>query len=301
MGKNKKAKSKALNTFVPIRDALDQAFSDLDRLNVEGKDQIDIHSGYEFLNQLFISPERPLFSIISVPKGIGGSSYLAGSIITELAIQFKRTIGIFSMQISSPQYSSIMLSIVSNLDPYLIRTGRLPSRQWPDLSKAAGEIANSNIHIDGARSHSIKSIRKSARQLLKDSEVDLLVIDNLQFISRKHKQGSQAYEYQQICHSLRQLSEKLDVSILLMSEFSDEYDPDDYRIASDCIEFPALQGYTRIADADLCLIPGESDKDGRPFNLHLYQNHEGSTGTIELKRENSGGGFRDLKQLSLLS
>jgi replicative DNA helicase len=297
MGKKKKSESGEHRNFVPIRGALDQAFSELDRFHEEGKAQIDLYSGYEFLNQLFVKLERPQFSIISVPAGIGGSSYLAGSIITELAIRFKRTIGILSMQISSPHFSNMMLNIVSNLDSYLIRTGRLPSEQWPELSKAAGEIANTNIYIDGTRSHSIKSFRKCARELMKASKPDLLVIDNLQFISRKRMQGRQALEYQQICHSLREVSEELDVSILLMSEFSNEYDADDFRTASDCTKLTSLNEYTRIADAELCLIPGESVKDGRLFNLHLYENCEGLTGTIELLRSKSGGGFKDRTQL----
>ncbi len=293
MGKKKKSKSGILRTFVPIRDTLDQAFSDLDRFHEEGRDQFDLSSGYEFLNNLFISLERPRFSIVSVPIGIGGSSFLAGSIITELAIRFKRTIGIFSMQISSSHFSSMMLNIVSNLDPYLIRTGRLPSEQWPDLSRAAAEIANANIYIDGTRSHSIKSIRKSAQQMMRESKLDLLVIDNLQFVSRKRKQGRIAFEYQQICHSLRDLVEELDVSILLMSEFSDAYDPEDIRYPGDCAELTTVQEYTKIADAELCLIPGESVKEGRLFNLHLYENYDGVTGTINLTRNNSGGGFKE--------
>ena len=293
MRKKKESNSIVQKTFVPIRETLDQAFSDLDRFHDEEGDQIDPGSGYEFLNKLFVNSERPRFSIVSAPIGIGGSSFLAGSIITELAIRFKRTIGIFSMQISSPHFSCMMLNIVSNLDPYLIRTGRLPSEQWPDLSRAAGEIANSNIYIDGTRSHSIKSIRKCARQLMKESKPDLLVIDNLQFISGKHKQGRQAYEYQQICNSLRDLSKELNVSILLMSEFSEEYDTDDLRTPSDCTELASIQSFTRIADAEFCLIPGESVKQGQLFNLYLYENYDGLTGTIELLRNNSGGGFID--------
>ena len=281
-------------SYIPIRDALDQAFSDIDNFHEDENAKSDLSSGYEFLNNLFISREGPKFSIIAVPAEGGGSNYLSGSIITELAIQFKRTIGCFSMQMSSAYYSSIMLSIVSNVDHNLLRTGRLPSERWPDLSRAAGDIAETSIYIDDYRTHSVKTIRKSAQQMMKESDLDLLVIDNLQLMFRKHRQGRQAYEYQEICHALRELSEELDVSILLMSEFSDEYDPKDFRTASDCTRLTTLQKYTRIADAELCLIPEESDENERPINLHLYRNREGFTGTIRLKQDYPVGGFRDM-------
>ena len=293
MGKKKITNHK---TFIPIRDALDQAFSDIDNFHEDENAKSDLSSGYEFLNNLFVSREGPRFSIIAAPTEVGGSKYLSGSIITELAIQFKRRIGCFSMQVSSAYYSSMMLSIVSDVDHRSLRTGRLPSERWPDLSRAAGQIAETSIYIDDYRTHSVKSFRNSAQQMMKESSLDLLVIDNLQCMSRDYKQGKQATEYQHICHSLRELSEELDVSILLMSEFSDELDPVDIRTASDCTELTALQEYARIADAELCLMPGEPVKEKRPFNLYLYRNREGFTGTIELTREYPGGGFKDLRQ-----
>lgn len=296
MGKKNIAKQGTHKTFIPIRSALDQAFSDIDNFHEDENAKSDLSSGYEFLNNLFVSREGPRFSIVSIPTEVGGSKYFGGSIITELAIQFKSTIGCFSMQVSSAYYSSIMLSIVSNVDHHLMRSGRLPSERWPDLSKAAGQIAETNIYIDDYRTQSVATIRKSAMQMLKESELDLLVIDNLQHMLREHKQGRRALEYQQICLSLRELSEELDVSILLMSEFSDEYDPDDFRSASDCTQLTTLQEYSRIADAELCLIPGDSDENERPINLHLYRNREGFTGTIELRREYPGGGFKNRKE-----
>jgi len=293
MGKKKRTNHK---TFIPIRSALDQAFSDIDNFHDNENVKSDLSSGYEFLNNLFVSQEGPRFSIIAAPTGVGGGNYFSGSIITELAIQFKRTIGCFSMQVSSAYYASIMLSIVSNVDHNLLRTGRLPSDRWPDLSRAAGDIAETSIYIDDYRTHSVATIRKSALQMINESKLDLLIIDNLQHMLRKHEQGRQALEYQQICHSLRELSEELDVSILLMSEFSDEYDSDDYRVASDCTELKSLQEYTRIADAELCLIPGESDENERPINLHLYRNREGFTGTIKLRQDYPVGAFKDSRQ-----
>ena len=295
MGKEKKDKQGSHRGFVPVRNALDQAFSDMDNFHEDENAKSELSSGYEFLNNLFIGREGPRFSIVSILTEVVGSKHLSGSIIMELAIQFKRTIGCFSMQVSSAYYSSIMLCMVSNLDHHLMRSGRLPSERWPDLSKAAGQIAETSIYIDDYRTQSVETIRKSTQKMMEESNLDLLVIDNLQHMSRKHKQGRQAVESQEICHSLRELSEELDVSILLMSEFSDEYDPNDFRTASDCTQLTTLEEYARIADAELCLIPCESDEYERPFNLHLYRNREGFTGTIELRREFPGGGFKDLK------
>jgi len=293
MEKKKKSKTGIYGSFRPVRESLDQAFADIDRFHNEEISGSDLSLGFTFLNDLFVGRERPFFSIISAPTGVGGNTGLGGSLITKFAINFDRTIGIFSMQISSPYYSSIMLSIAANIDHRLTRSGRLPSEQWPKLSTSAGQLAKANIYINDCRPHSIKTIRKSARKLVKETNIDLIIIDSLQYISTKKCYKNKEHGYQKICESLKDMSDELNVSILLMSYFSDTYDPESIYEALDCASLRFLQNYGMIPDAELYLIPGKQDREDRLFNLHIYRNREGLTGTIGLRQNLYGGGFEE--------
>lgn len=293
MGSKHRRKHLVNNGFVPIREALDEAFSEIDKFHEDEHAKTDLSSGYEFLDSLLVGIEAPRFSIISVPTAFCESNYLSGSIVANLGMKYERAVGCFTMQVSSAYYSTILLSMVSNVNLHLLRSGRLESELWPDLSRAAGAIAETNIYVDDYRTQSIKSIRESAQQMMKSSKIELLVIDNLQNMFRKHRPGRRAFEYQQICQSLRELSWELDVSILLMSELSDVTHVEDVRLPGDCAELSTLREYTRIADAELCLIPDESGENKRPSNLYLYRNREGFTGTIKLGQDYPLGGFHD--------
>jgi len=295
MGNKRELKRKPPKTITHVKGALDQFFFDMDNLQNDPIFGISPESGYTFLNQLLVGKHAPRFSIISVPEKYWTTA-LGASIIAELSIRNNRSIGYFSLSVSSSYFTGVLLSIVADVDLHLMRSGRLPSERWPDLSTASRDLVETEMYIDDARPLTIKVFRRQALKMMEKSKIDLFVIDSLQFILCKKYHSNKAHNYQKICKSLKNISEELNVSILLMSEFSDEYDADDFRTASDCTELASLQGYTRIADAELCLIPGESVKDGRLFNLHLYENYDGLTGTIELLRNNSGGGFKDRTQ-----
>jgi len=292
MKKKEIAKIETEKGFQPIRAALDQAFSEIDRLHSGEKFESNTGKGLAVLDDVFFEHERPRFSIISVPIRSGETTDLGGSISAELSRRFNRKIGYFSMQASSLYYSSILLSAVSNVNFRMIRTGKLPKELWPRLSLSAGNIAESDIYINDTRLQSTKTIRKSVRELIKGSEIDLIVIDNLQHISIKNKYRKKARGYQKICRSLMDISIELNVSILLLSQFSGEYNPDRIEVSNDCQSLPFVQDYGNIADAELCLIPRTQDSEDRLFNLYIYYNREGPTETIRLRQNLGGGCFK---------
>ncbi len=286
MGKQKTAKSKHSNKLIPVREALDKAFSDMEELETN----FEIEMGYTFLNQLLIGIGRPRLTIISTPTNVG-SGYLGASIITDLAINNNRSIGYYSLRVSNSYSSGLMLSVVADVDFRLMRNGRLPSDQWPALSGAARDLAESIIFIDDSRPLSVKTFRRKAVELMKNSKIDLFVIDNLQYIFCKKYHKNKARNYQRISQALKDISDELNVSILLMSQFSDAYEPDDIDVTNECGSLPFHQDYGKIPDAELCLIPGSQDRENRLFSLHICRNREGVTGTIDLKQNLYGGGF----------
>jgi replicative DNA helicase len=290
----KKKKVASLETnkgFQPIRSALDQAFSDIDRVHSENNSRGELSSGFQFLNDLFIGQDRPRFSIISSPTRLGGTTYLGATITAELSMRFSRKIACFSMLASSSYYSSILLSANSNVDFRMLRFGKVPKEQWPRLSTSAGRISESDIYIDDTRLHTVKTMRESVQELVKESKLDLIVIDNLQYISNNSNQRNRANSYQETCQSLLDMSLELSVSILLLSQFSGEYDLNRIELAHDCQSLLFLQDYGETADSELCLIPRTQDREDRLFNLYVYYNREGPTGAIRLRQKLEGGSF----------
>ncbi len=278
--------------FQPIRIALDHAFSEMDGLHGNENFGSNPSKGLAPLNNILFESERPRFSIISVPIRPGETTDIGGSITAELSTRFDRKIGYFSMQASSLYFSSILLSAVSNVDFRMMRTGKVPKELWPRLSVSAGNISEAGIYINDTRLQSVTTIRKCVKELIKESDIDLVVIDNLQHISNKSKYRKKEHGYQYICQSLMDISIELNVSILLLSQISGGYDPARIEVSNDCESLPFVQDYGNIADAELCLIPRTQDSEDRLFNLYVYYNREGQTGTIRLRQSLDGGSFK---------
>jgi replicative DNA helicase len=290
MRKKHKPKDEGSESITHIKQTLDNAFLEMDQYANDTKGEIGIEEGFTFLNQLFIGNERPRFSIISTPN-MSGSSFLGPSIVAELATTHGRSIACFSLEIPQTFYSLILLSIVAEVDFEAMRSGRLRSEQWPGLSAACRDLIDTQIYLDDVRPLSVKALRKRIRKLITEVPIDLVIIDSLDFISCKKLLRNRARKYQKICQSLKDISDELNVSILLMSQFSDEYVPDDIDVTKECGSLTFLQDFGKIPDAELCLIPGKQDREGRIFSLHICRNREGVTGTIDLKQNLSGGSF----------
>jgi len=294
MGNKRELKRKPPKTITHVKGALDQFFFDMDNLQNDPISGISLGSGFKFLNQLLVGKHAPRFSIISVPEKYWTTA-LGASIIAELSIRNNRSIGYFSLSVSNTYFTGVLLSIVADVDPHLMRSGRLPSERWPDLATASRDLVATELYIDDTHPLTVKAFRGQALKMMKKSKVDLLVIDNLQFILCKKQHKNKARYCQNVSQSIKKISEELNVSILLMSEFSDEYDPNDTDVTNDCQSLQFLQEFGRIPDAELCLVPGKRDRKYRPFNLHICRNREGPTGTIKLKQNLINSGFKDCK------
>jgi len=290
MRKKHKSKHEGSESITHIKQTLDNAFLEMDRYANNTNHQIGLEAGFTFLNQLFIGNERSRFSIISTPS-MSGSSFLGPSIVAELATKHGRSIACFSLEISQTFYSLLLLSIAAEVDFETMRTGRLKSEQWPDLSAACRDLIDTQIYLHDVRPLSVKALRKRMRKLITEVPIDLVIIDSLDFISCKKFIRNRARKYQKICQSLKDISDELNVSILLMSQFSDKYDPDDIDVTKECGPLTFLQDFGKIPDAELCLIPGKQDREDHFFSLHICRNREGVTGTIDLKQNINGGGF----------
>jgi replicative DNA helicase len=293
MKDKKKIKQHPLNKFTPVREALDQAFADFDGVRSGESSRTELSSSFDFMNNLFIGRENPRFSIVSVPVNAGGTRYFGASLTGDLAVRYDRKLACFSMQVSSSYYSTIMLTSRANVNHELMLSGKIPSELWPRLSTCAGQISEADIYINDTRIQSVKSIRKTVKKLMGESDIDLVVIDNLQRVSDEKKYEDSVRANQDICQSLLALSLELNISILLLSQFSEAYDPDIIKEPHDCESLEFHQNYGRLADAELCLIPTENDREESTFDLHVYRNRQGQTGTMKLMRIPGGVGFME--------
>jgi replicative DNA helicase len=93
-----------------------------------------------------------------------------------------KAVGFFSLEMSSDQLASRILSMECSINATKFRTGQLSENEWEVVATRSAEIAKMPFFIDDTPALSISAIRTRARRMLRKNNLGLLVIDYLQLI-----------------------------------------------------------------------------------------------------------------------
>ena len=74
-----------------------------------------------------------------------GKTALALNISRNMAIEYNKKVGFFSLEMSSQQLTERLLSSEAQISSHLVRTGKLPKRDWRKLSDAASTLSEANL------------------------------------------------------------------------------------------------------------------------------------------------------------
>ena len=76
-----------------------------------------------------------------------GKTALALSMARNSAVEFKHSVGIFSLEMSNQQLAERLITSEARVDSHLVRTGRLPKSEWKNLATAAGTLSEAPISV----------------------------------------------------------------------------------------------------------------------------------------------------------
>lgn len=181
-----------------------------------------------------------------------GKTAFSLNIAEHVAIQSKKPVAVFSMEMGGAQLALRMLGSIGRLDQHKLRTGRLSDDDWPNLTHALGKLSEAPIFIDETPSLTSMELRSSARRLHRQhGNLGLIVIDYLQLMSANSIGENRATEISEISRSLKALAKELNVPVVALSQLnrSLEQRQDRRPIMSDLRESGAIE-----QDADLILF-----------------------------------------------
>ena len=232
--------------------------------------------------------------IIAARPGCGKTS-LALNIAQHAAIAHRKTVGVFSLEMSSQQLVTRLLCSEARVDSHKVRSGRLSKQDWGELAKAMGHLSQANMFIDDTPGISIMEMRSKARRLKAEHGLDLLIIDYLQLMSGKSGDGqrfeSREKEIANISRSLKGMAKELRVPLVALSQLSrapeQRSGPQKGKPQlSDLRESGSLE-----QDADVVLFiyredmykqPEELEEESGVADIIIGKQRNGPTGTVKL-------------------
>ncbi len=177
-----------------------------------------------------------------------GKTAFVLSMARNISVEHKMPIAIFSLEMSSIQLITRLITSETGLSQQKLRSGDLEPHEWTQLHHKVKQIETADIFIDDTPSLSVFDLRAKCRRLQSEHGIKLIIIDYLQLMSTRDHRGNREQEISHISRSLKSIAKELNVPVIALSQLSRavENRPGKRPVLSDLRESGAIE-----QDADI--------------------------------------------------
>lgn len=274
--------------FVHIRDILDARYEKFAEMHESPDDGgvKGVPTGFQALD-FKLSGFQPSDLIILAARPSMGKTSLALNIAQNAAIRSRKTVGVFSLEMSKEQLVDRLFASMLGVDSWKLQRGKLDDTDFQNMGPIMDELSKANLFIDDSVASSLPELRAKARRLQMEHGLDLIIIDYLQLMSTGNSTyvGNRVQEISEISRSLKQIGRELRVPILALSQLSRavETRPGNIPQLSDLRDSGSIE-----QDADVVLMmyredyyEEDSDRPGMT-DIYIRKHRNGPTGRVEL-------------------
>ncbi len=274
--------------FTPLKNILSLTYERIAK-RTDSKQEIlsGVKTGFPTLDNLLAGLHNSDLIILAARPSLGKSS-LALNIAKNVAVEQKKPVGIFSLEMSKEQVAERLIAMQSRIDLWKIRMGHLSDKSEPSdfevLNHALNVLAQAPIFIDDSSSPTVLQIKAMARRLQAEHGLGLLIVDYLQLMQAMNPKESTVQQISEISRGLKELAKELDVPVLAISQLSravEQRHPPIPRL-SDLRESGSIE-----QDADVVIFinrPDRYDEQAIPkmAEILVAKHRNGPTGKINL-------------------
>ena len=180
-----------------------------------------VSTGFEKLDSLTSGWQPSDLIIVAARPGMGKTA-LALSMARNISVKQEIPVAFFSLEMSSVQLITRLISSETGLSSDKLRTGKLEPHEWKQLNIKVTDLESAPLFIDDSPSLTIFELRAKARRLASSHGIKLIIIDYLQLmnIGSSNKAGNREQEISTISRNLKALAKELDIPVIALSQLS---------------------------------------------------------------------------------
>ncbi len=181
-----------------------------------------VPSGFDKLDELTSGWQPSDLIIVAARPGMGKTA-LTLSMARNIAVDQGIPVAFFSLEMSSVQLITRLISSETGLSSEKLRTGKLEQHEWEQLNVKVKDLEKAPLFIDDTPSLSIFDLRAKARRLASQHGIRMIVIDYLQLMTAGGSQkggGNREQEISTISRNLKALAKELNVPVIALSQLS---------------------------------------------------------------------------------
>lgn len=209
-----------LQDYVQIDTIVDQAHQLLlQAANREGG-LTGVPSGFRKLDDITAGWQPSDLIIIAGRPAMGKTSF-ALSIAKNIAVDYRKPIAFFSLEMNNVQLVNRLISNVCSIPGNKILNGQLTPDEWERFDSNIRKMQGAPIYVDDTPGLSIFELRTKARRLVREHNIEVLMIDYLQLMNANGMRfNSRQEEVSTISRSLKSLAKELNIPVLALSQLS---------------------------------------------------------------------------------
>ncbi len=276
--------------YTKLEDLLVDAYDRIEELHRNKGALRGLKTGFRDLDKKTAGFQKGDLIIIGARPAMGKTTFaqnLAYNVATRNGD--KRGVLFFSMEMANQEIVDRMISDVSGVDNWKIRTGNVEDEDFARIGDALGDMNEVPLYIDDTSSMTILELRNKARRAWHDHNISMIIVDYLQLLQGSDRYaGNRVQEVTEISRGLKTLARELEIPVIALAQLSRGVTGrDDPRpVLSDLRESGSIE-----QDADLVMFLHRPDyykqnnDDFVPTNiteLILAKHRHGPVGKVEL-------------------
>ncbi len=253
------------------------------------EDYIGIPCGIGELDRMITGLNKSDLIILGARPGMGKTSF-ALNIARNVAVNGKKTVCFFSLEMTRDQLAQRMLSSEAGIKSEKLRTGQLEPDEWTRLAQAGDNLSKADIYFDETSTITIPEMK--AKLLRMRKKPDLVVIDYLGLMKSAKATENRVQEVSEISRNLKIMAKELKVPVIACAQLSrgTEAKGKSHRPAlSDLRESGSIE-----QDADIVLFlyrdiyydneKSDADEHSDPNSAEciIAKNRHGEIGTVKM-------------------
>jgi replicative DNA helicase len=279
--------------FSKMSDLISEAKKQIEKAGQQPDGVSGVPSGFMALDRITAGWQRSDLVILAARPGMGKTAFVL-SMARNAAVQFRKPVALFSLEMSSIQMVMRLISSETELSGEKLRKGDLQEHEWHQLDTKVRELTEAPLFIDDTPSLNIFELRAKARRLKSNHDIQMIIIDYLQLMTSggDSRGGNREQEISMISRSLKSIAKELDIPIIALSQLSRNVEQ---RGGSKVPQLSDLRESGAIEqDADMVLFiyrpeyykitENEAGQDTQGLaEIHIAKHRNGSLGAVNLR------------------
>jgi replicative DNA helicase len=215
------SESRAQGDVLTTKDLVNKAIGTIENYFSRKGVLSGIATGFPDLDRMTDGLHGAEMIVIAARPSMGKTAF-SMNIAEHVAINAKKPVAIFSLEMSSQQLVQRLLCSRARVNLGNVRNGFLAERDFHSLTTHASKLADSPIFIDDTPGISILELKAKARRMKTQHKIELIVIDYLQLLrsTSRRAQDNRQLEIAEISAGIKALAKELSLPIIVIAQLN---------------------------------------------------------------------------------